>query len=100
MSLPREEVSEKKKENLPDRARAYTYFDFRLDVAGEPFIHSRNVVVIRVLDLHDALHCVSLFAAHEAGKEAEREKRGGKKKKNNDDDEKPISGRTPDSLGQ
>lgn len=65
------------------RAGVYSYFDFRLDVTGEPLIHPRRncVVVIRVLDLHDALHCVSLFAEHEAGKETERKKREREKKK-------------------
>lgn len=64
------------------RAGAYSYFDFRLDVTGEPLIHPRRncVVVIRVLDLHDALHCVSLSTEHEAGKETERKKREKKRR--------------------
>lgn len=64
------------KKKKKSRLRPYTYFDFCLDI-GEPLIHPRRnrVVVIRVLDLHDALHCVSFFAEYETGKETERKKR-------------------------
>lgn len=75
-----------KKNNFLDCPRPYTYFDFCFDVAGEPLIHPRRnrVVVIRVLDLHDALHCVSFSARDRKrnGAKEKREKRGATTTKN------------------
>lgn len=75
--LGKARIPQKGKREKKSRPRAYAYFNFRLDVAGEPLIHPRRnrVVVIWVLDLHDALYCVSLFVEHEGGKETERKKK-------------------------